>query len=63
MKVDFEQGYLVIRLRLWKPRLSASGRSMLIASTRGPKRAKVKFKGKTIRVLASVYYERPKDSA
>lgn len=57
MKVDFEKGYLVIRLKIWKPRPSASGRSMLIASTRGPRRAKVKFRGKTIRVIANVYYE------
>lgn len=58
MKVEFEKGRLVIRLRIWKPRPSASGKSMLIASTRGPKRAKVKFKGKVFHVSANVYYKR-----
>ena len=58
MKVEFEKGYIVVRLKIWKPRPSASGKSMLIGSTRGPKRAKVKFRGKVMRVSANVYYER-----
>ncbi len=59
MKVDFEKGYIVIRLKIGKPRPSSSGKSMLIASTRGPRPAKRKFKGKDLRVIANVFYTRP----
>ncbi len=60
MKVTAEDGYLVIRLKLGTPRLSKSGKSMLVASTRGPKRSNVKIRGQFIRVNANAFYDRVK---
>lgn len=58
MKVTIENEYIVIRLKMWKPRLSNSGKSMLVASTRGPRRSNVKIRGKVVRVSASAFYDR-----
>lgn len=58
MKVTVENGYLVIRLKLCKPRRSESGKSMLVASSRGPKKSGVKLRGKVIRVVVSAFYYR-----
>lgn len=59
MKVSFEGDYVVIRLKLQKPRLSKSGRSMIVATTRGPLRSNAKFRGNEIRVIANVIYDAP----
>ena len=60
MKVTNEGGHLVIRLKLWKPHLSTSGKSMVVASTRGPKRTNLQISGKCVRVNANAFYDSAK---
>lgn len=57
MMVRIEKGYIVFRLKMWEPRPSASGKSMLIASTRGPRRSNLKIRGKVIRVSANAFID------
>ena len=56
MKVTVESGYIIIRLKLCKPRRSKSGKSMLIASSRGTKKSGIELRGKDIRVVACAFY-------
>jgi hypothetical protein len=56
VKVTVEDGYIVIRLRLGQPHPSNSGKSTVVASTRGPKRSDVKIKGKYLHVIANAFF-------
>lgn len=47
MKVTVESNYIVIRLKLCKPRRSKSGKSMLVASSRGTKKSGVELRERT----------------
>jgi len=60
MKAIVENGYLILHLKLQKPHPSKSGKSMLIATTRGPRRTNLKWKGKTVRVIANAFYDKAK---
>jgi hypothetical protein len=55
MKSRIENENLVIELPLEKPRLSSTGKTLLVASTRGVQRTTAKFKGKTISVVANAF--------
>ena len=55
MKSRIENGNLVIELPLEKPRLSSTGKTLLVASTRGVKRTTAQFKGKAISVVANAF--------
>jgi len=55
MKSRIEKGNLVIELPLEKPRLSSTGKTLLVASTRGVKRTTAQFKGKIISVVANAF--------
>jgi hypothetical protein len=59
MKVTFKDDYVVIRLKLQKPRLSKSGKSMVIATTRGPLLSNATFRGNEVRVVANVIFDAP----
>ena len=55
MKSRIENGNLVIELPLEKPRLSSTGKTLLVASTRGVPRTTAQFKGKAISVVANAF--------
>jgi hypothetical protein len=56
MKAEKKGKYIYIRLKvLLRPRLSSSGKSILLATTRGPRPAKFKFRKQFVRVIANVY--------
>jgi hypothetical protein len=55
MDARIEDGNLVIELPLEKPRPSATGKTLLVASTRGVQRSTARFKGKTISVVANAF--------
>ena len=56
MKTTIENGCLVCRLKLEKPHRSTSGKSMGVASTRGPKPCTSKLDGKTLFLSSNVFY-------
>lgn len=56
MKVTKRKGMVVIRLPLIDPpRESKSGKTLLVASSNGPKRTAVKFHGKPMIAIVTVY--------
>jgi hypothetical protein len=55
MESRIEDGKLVIELTLERPRPSATGKTLLVASTRGVQRSTARFKGKTISVVANAF--------
>lgn len=65
MKVEVENGRLVISLKLRKPAPSKSGKTLVVASTRGVQPSKVKIRGKVVRVNANAFIDakRPKQPA
>jgi len=55
MKMEGE--YLVIRLKAKKPRLSKSGKTQVVGSTRGTKKSSVTINGKPVRYNANAFIE------
>jgi len=56
MKVRKRSGYLIIKLPLLDPpRLSRSGKRLLIASSKGGRRTGLKHEGKPVYANANVY--------
>ena len=56
MKAEKSGKYIFIRLKLLlRPRLSSSGKSLLLATTCGPRPSKLKFRKQFARVIANVY--------
>jgi len=55
MESRIEDGILVIELPLEKPRPSATGKTLLVASTRGVKRSTARVNGKTISIVANAF--------
>jgi len=53
-------GKLVILLRLKRPKLSASGKSYVVGSTRGFKKSGVRIKGKPVHFAANAIIKRVK---
>jgi hypothetical protein len=53
---------LVIELPLQEPKISASGKGIVVASTRGPLDTGIDFKGSDIFVVANTYVKNPKYS-
>ena len=62
MKVEVKNGRLLISLKLQKPIPSRTGKTLLVASTRGVRRSKVTIAGKPVRYIANAFIdlERPK---
>jgi hypothetical protein len=52
MKAEIRGDRLLISLPLQKPTPSKSGKSLVVASTRGTKKAKIKIRGRSLRVNA-----------
>lgn len=57
MKVEIEKGRLLISLKLRKPAPSKSGKTLLVASTRGVRRSNVKIRGRRVRVSANAFID------
>jgi hypothetical protein len=56
--MKLEKGMLVISLRLKRPRLSASGKSFVVGSTRGLKKSAVKIGGRPVHFIANAFIKR-----
>jgi hypothetical protein len=56
MKVRFRKGMLVVMLPLIKPsRKSKSGKTLLVASSHGPRRTALRMDGKPVVVMLAAY--------
>lgn len=56
LKVKQDGDVLKIELPLEKPRLSKSGKTMLVATTHGVKTTEIRCKGRRIAVVASAFF-------
>ena len=63
MKVRREDENLIITLPLKEPRPSRSGKTMLVATSRGPRRTKVRVQGKIVAVVANAFIDRDEPMA
>jgi hypothetical protein len=50
-----EKGSLIFKIKMQEPKLSLSGKSMVVASSRGPRKSSLKIDGKPIYVNANAY--------
>ena len=57
MKVEVKNGRIIISLKLRKPAPSKSGKTLLVATTRGVRRSIVKMRGKRVRVIAHAFID------
>jgi hypothetical protein len=57
MKVKINADEIIVTIPRQRPKLSASGKSLVIATTRGKQQAAAKFDGKTVFVVANVFVE------
>lgn len=55
MNATIEGNELVIRLPLQKPAMSASGKTLVVASTRGNKQTEAKVEGKNVVIGVNAY--------
>ena len=55
MAVRIKNGKLLIELPLEKPRRSATGKTLLIASTHGVQNSNTEYKGKTVSCVANAF--------
>jgi hypothetical protein len=58
MEARIEDGKLVIELLLEKPRPSSTGKTLLVASSRGVQRTTARLKGKTISMVVNAFIDR-----
>jgi hypothetical protein len=58
MESRIEDGKLVIELSLEKPRPSSTGKTLLVASTRGVQRTTARLSGETISIVANAFIPR-----
>ena len=58
MNAKIKNGELVITLPLEKPRYSSTGKTMIIASTRGVNRTTARFRGKDVSITANAFIYR-----
>jgi hypothetical protein len=56
MEVKIRKGNLIIILPLEKPRPSASGKTMLVASSRGVRRTAIRLDGELLSVVANAFF-------
>jgi hypothetical protein len=55
MKAKIEHGKLVISLPLQEPKLSKSGKALVVATSRGVRQSTVKLEGKSVQVNANAF--------
>lgn len=58
MGMKLEGRKLVITLQLKRPKLSTSGKSLLVGSTRGVKKSGILMRGKPVRYVANAFIDR-----
>jgi len=58
MESRIEDGKLVIELPLEKPRPSSTGKTLLVATTRGVQRTTARVRGKTISIVVNAFIPR-----
>lgn len=58
MEARIEDGNLVIELPLEKPRPSSTGKTLLVASTRGVQRTGARLRGKPISMVVNAFIPR-----
>jgi hypothetical protein len=56
MKSRVVNGNLVVELPLESPRRSSSGKTMVVASSRGPRRTATSVRKQTVWLVASAYF-------
>jgi hypothetical protein len=57
MVVQVKNGKLLISLKLRKPAKSKSGKTLLVATTRGVRTSAVKIRGRRVRVNANAFID------
>jgi hypothetical protein len=57
MKVEVKGGRILISLKLRKPAKSKSGKTLLVASTRGVRTSTVKIRGRRVRINANAFID------
>ena len=57
MKVEMKDGNLIITIPMHEPQRSASGKSLVVASSKGNKPTEVMVKGKPVIVGLNAYIE------
>jgi hypothetical protein len=57
METKIKNGLIIISIPLQEPKLSISGRSLVVATSRGKQRTAVKVGGKTVFVVANAFLE------
>lgn len=58
MEARIEDGKLIIEMLLEKPHPSSTGKTLLVASTRGVQRTTARLKGKTISIVVNAFVPR-----
>jgi hypothetical protein len=55
VKAKLKNEYLIIELPRQEPKVSGSGKSMVIGSTKGPKNTGIQYKGQDLYVVANAF--------
>ena len=63
MKVELKNGRLLISLKVRKPAPSKSGKTWLVATTRGPRESGVMIQGRPVRINANAFIDPPRKRA
>ena len=63
MQVKIKNGNLIIVLPLQKPKLSASRKSFVVATSRGVQQTTARVEGKVVRVVANGFVETDDEEA
>jgi len=59
-KAKLKDKVVVIELPLQEPKLSANGKGIVVATTRGPLNTGVTYKGSDLFIVANAYVKNPK---
>jgi hypothetical protein len=57
MEAKIKNGVITIKMALQRPKLSASGKSMVIATSRGKQRTSERVDGQSVFVVANAFVE------
>ena len=61
LKARLKNNVLIIELPLQDPKVSGSGKSVVIVSTRGPKNTGIEFEGQDLYVIANAFVRNTED--
>ena len=57
MEAKIKNGVITIKMALQRPKLSASGKSMVIATSRGKRQMATKYDGQSVFAVVNVFLE------